>query len=94
VGVSDCFDVGRRAIGSGLGYSPHWLAGAIGLAISLNLLGAVGGDGLAEIDINPNPLRDAFPLPLVRQGVVELTDEPGFGFEPDFAAIEQNRVSF
>jgi L-alanine-DL-glutamate epimerase-like enolase superfamily enzyme len=93
-GVSGCLEVGRRAVASGIGYSPHWLGGSIGLAISLNLLGAVGGDGLAEIDVNANPLRDAFPLPAVGEGVVELASEPGFGFEPDFSVIEQYAVSF
>jgi hypothetical protein len=33
--------------------------------LSLNLLAAVGGVGLGEIDVNPNPLRDNFPLPSV-----------------------------
>jgi D-galactarolactone cycloisomerase len=93
-GVTHCLEVGRRAVGSGLGYSPHWLGGAIGLAFSLNLLGVVGGDGLAEIDINPNPLRDAFPLPSVDDGIVELSNDPGFGFEPDFSSIERYRVAF
>jgi L-alanine-DL-glutamate epimerase-like enolase superfamily enzyme len=86
-GVSRCLTVGRRAVSAGIGYSPHWLGGGIGLAISLNLLGAVGGVGLAEIDINENPLRDAFALPQVHHGVVTLSDQPGFGFQPDFRAL-------
>ncbi|MHB8692077.1 MAG: mandelate racemase/muconate lactonizing enzyme family protein [Solirubrobacteraceae bacterium] len=90
-GISDCLAVGRRAVASGIGYSPHWLGGGIGLAVSLNLLGAVGGAGFAEIDVNPNPLREAFPLPVVREGTVQLSEEPGFGFEPDLRALETYR---
>jgi hypothetical protein len=30
------------------------------LQASANLFAAVGGDGLLEVDVNPNPLRDAF----------------------------------
>jgi D-galactarolactone cycloisomerase len=93
-GVSLCLGVGRRAVSSGLGYSPHWLGGGIGLALSLHLLGAVGGDGLAEMDINPNPLRDTFPFPPVVDGQIELSDDPGFGFEPDFAPLEKYSAPF
>jgi D-galactarolactone cycloisomerase len=90
-GVSGSLTVGRRAVAARIGYSPHWLGGGIGLAISLHLLAAVGGSGVAEIDVNPNPLREEFPLPPVREGVVQLSEEPGFGFEPDFTAIERYR---
>jgi D-galactarolactone cycloisomerase len=91
-GISGCMLVGQRATNAGIAYSPHWLGGGIGLAISLNLLAAVGGAGLGEIDVNPNPLRDAFPLPAVHEGKLTLPDAPGFGFEPDFAALESYRL--
>jgi L-alanine-DL-glutamate epimerase-like enolase superfamily enzyme len=90
-GISHCLEVGRRAVAAGIGYSPHWLGGGIGLAISLNLLAAVGGTGFAEIDVNPNPLREAFPLAAVHDGGVQLSDEPGFGFEPDFGMLATYR---
>jgi L-alanine-DL-glutamate epimerase-like enolase superfamily enzyme len=88
-GVTGCLAVGRRAVSVGVGCSPHWQGGAVGLALSLNLLAALGGAGLGEIDVNPNPLRDEFPLPPVRDGTVELADEPGFGFEPDFDPVAE-----
>lgn len=90
-GISGSLTVGRRAVAARIGYSPHWLGGGIGLAVSLNLLGAVGGVGFAEIDVNPNPLREAFPLPPVRDGIAQLSEEPGFGFEPQFTALESYR---
>ncbi len=90
-GISHCLAVGRRAVGAGIGYSPHWLGGGIGLAVSLNLLAATGGGGFAEIDVNPNPLREGFPLPAVCDGSVQLSEEPGFGFEPDFADFSSYR---
>ena len=93
-GVSDCLSVGRRAVAAGLGYSPHWLGGGVGLAITLNLLGAIGGPGLAEMDVNPNPLRQAFPELAVSEGTVRLSDEPGFGFEPDLASIARYLRAF
>jgi D-galactarolactone cycloisomerase len=90
-GISGCLLVGQKATNAGIAYSPHWLGGGVGLAISLNLLAAVGGSGIGEIDVNPNPLRDAFPIPTVGNGMVVLADAPGFGFEPDFEALESFR---
>ena len=90
-GVTGCLEAGRRAVDSGIGFSPHWLGAGIGLLISLNVLGAVGGFGRGEIDVKENPLRDGFPLPSVDDGVMTLGDAPGFGFEPDFKALERFR---
>ncbi|WP_170764680.1 mandelate racemase/muconate lactonizing enzyme family protein [Ruegeria lacuscaerulensis] len=59
-GITGCLRVGQNVQAAGLRYCPHFLGGGIGLQASANLLAAVGGDGLLEIDANPNPLRDAF----------------------------------
>jgi D-galactarolactone cycloisomerase len=67
-GVTGCLQVGRRAVASGVGYSPHWLGGGIGLG-------------------------QVFPLPAVRAGSVTLADQPGFGFEPEFAQLAAFRQS-
>ena len=59
-GVTGCEGVARRAVSAGRSYCPHFLGGGIGLIASAHLLAAVGGPGLLEVDVNPNPLRDAF----------------------------------
>lgn len=59
-GLTGCLAVGQQALEQGLNYCPHFLGGGIGLQASANLLSAVGGDGLLEVDVNPNPLRDGF----------------------------------
>ncbi|RME97367.1 MAG: mandelate racemase/muconate lactonizing enzyme family protein, partial [Alphaproteobacteria bacterium] len=59
-GFTGCWRVARAAQAAGLTYCPHFLGGGIGLIASANLLAAAGGDGLLEVDANPNPLRDAF----------------------------------
>ena len=74
--------IGRRAVASGLAFCPHWLGGGIGLLASMHLLAAVGGTGFAEIDANPNPLRERVPLPPLAEGRLALTDEPGLGIDP------------
>ncbi len=78
---------------AGMWFCPHWLAGGVGLIASLHLCAAVGGDGLTEWDANPNPLREAFPLPEVVDGNVTLGDAPGLGFVPDLRTLEEFAVA-
>ncbi len=86
-GISGCLQVARSAVAHGLAFCPHWLAGGVGLAASLHLLAAVGGSGYAEVDANPNPLREeVFPL-RITDGWVRLPDAPGLGVEPDLARL-------
>ena len=92
-GFSQILPVARRCVAAGMRFCPHWLAGGVGLMASLHLCAAVGGDGLVEWDANPNPLREAFPLPDVIDGAVMLPEVPGLGFDPDLAALDACRVS-
>lgn len=81
-GVSGCFRVAEQALSAGLTYCPHFLGGGIGLLASAHLLAAAGGPGLLEVDVNPNPLRDAFfPGGAVQGGYFPLSDAAGLGFE-------------
>jgi L-alanine-DL-glutamate epimerase-like enolase superfamily enzyme len=91
-GFSEGLPIARRAAAAGLWHCPHWLAGGVGLAASLHLRAACGGEGLTEWDANPNPLREIVPLPPVRNGRVTLTDAPGLGFVPDLGALAQYAV--
>ena len=83
-GHSGCAPVARAALDAGLRYCPHYLGGGVGLLHSAHLLAAVGGDGLLEIDANPNPLRTE----LVGLGALDdggglaLADRPGIGVDP------------
>jgi D-galactarolactone cycloisomerase len=88
-GVSACLAVARLALGAGLAYCPHFLGSGIGLMTSAHLLAAAGGDGLLEVDVNPNPDRDALlggALPLVA-GSIQLSEASGIGIEPDWRAL-------
>lgn len=58
-GVTGCLAVAQQAMGAGRTYCPHFLGGGIGLLASAHVLAAAGGAGLLEVDLNPNPLRDA-----------------------------------
>ena len=93
-GVSDNAAIARRALAAGRTYCPHWLAGGLGLIHSANILAAVGGDGLLEMDVNANPLREAVAGEAlsVEDGHVRLPDGPGLGIEIDLAALARWRV--
>src|SRR5687767_10123964 len=88
-GLTGCAAVGRLAVARGIAFCPHWLAGGVGLAASMHLLAAVGGAGFAEVDANPNPLREeVFPMH-VENGAVTLSDAPGLGIAPDLARLRR-----
>jgi D-galactarolactone cycloisomerase len=87
-GISGGLDVARYAGARNIAYCPHWLAGGVGLAASMHALAASGSaHGYAEVDANPNPLREeVFPL-VIDDGWVTLSDAPGLGVAPDLARL-------
>lgn len=93
-GLSVCAGLARDILHAGKTFCPHYLGGGLGLLASAHLLAGVGGDGWLEVDANDNPLRDLFcgPVLNVREGTVELNQEPGLGIAPDLASIERYRT--
>ncbi|MDA4846819.1 mandelate racemase/muconate lactonizing enzyme family protein [Hoeflea poritis] len=96
-GISGCFAVARAAKTADLTYCPHFLGGGIGLSASTELLAAVGGDGLLEVDVNPNPLRQAFaPSGIDRStGTWAATSKPGLGCDelpPELARYKTHQI--
>jgi len=88
-GISGGIAIARNAATRGIAYCPHWLAGGIGLAASMHALAGSGNTlGYAEVDANPNPLREDVFRFAIEDGCVTLADAPGLGFEPDLAALE------
>lgn len=88
-GFSGCIPVARAIRAAGVRYCPHYLGGGIGLLASAHLLAAIGGDGMLEIDANPNPLRSLLcgPLDDIRDGCATLSSAAGLGIVPDLAAL-------
>ncbi|HUP29862.1 MAG TPA: mandelate racemase/muconate lactonizing enzyme family protein [Usitatibacter sp.] len=88
-GFSGCLPVARRIRAAGLRFCPHYLGGGVGLLASAHLLAAAGGDGMLEIDANPNPLRTAASGALGRivAGRARLDAAPGLGIDPDLEAL-------
>ena len=83
-GITAGLPLAWRIGAAGLRYCPHFLGGGIGLLASAHLLAAAGGDGLLEIDSNPNPLREglAAPFPPLEDGCFVLSEAPGLGVAP------------
>ena len=52
--------IAKAVVAKKKSYCPHFLGGGIGLLASAHALAAVGGDGMLEVDCNPNPLRNVF----------------------------------
>jgi len=94
-GISGCLQVARCALKAGKRYCPHYLGGGIGLMASAHLLAAAGGDGLLEVDVNPNPLRSllAMPHPDIIDGRLVMPEEPGLGVSPDLTAARPYLVA-
>jgi L-alanine-DL-glutamate epimerase-like enolase superfamily enzyme len=90
-GVSGCWPAVQRALAAGLRYCPHYLGGGIGLLHSAHVLAAAGGDGVLEIDANPNPLRTEMMGPLARlqEGRASLGETPGIGITPDLKQLAE-----
>lgn len=88
-GFTGCLPLGALSAKASTWLCPHWLGGGIGLLATLHLKAAIGGEGMAEVDANPNPLREllAGELPAVREGAIALPEQPGLGAAPDLPAL-------
>ncbi|MFN2349661.1 MAG: mandelate racemase/muconate lactonizing enzyme family protein [Thioalkalivibrio sp.] len=96
-GFTGCLPVARAILKAGKRYCPHFLGAGIGLMASAHLLAAAGGDGLLEVDANPNPLREMLGAPFPKldaQGRSPLTESPGLGVAPDLEAARQWQVQY
>lgn len=94
-GIGGGLAVARQARARGVAYCPHWLAGGVGLAASMHALAGAGvDDGWAEVDANPNPLREVvFPF-AIEDGHALLPEGPGLGVEPDLRQLAEFIVQF
>ena len=94
-GISGCLEVARRVRRAGLRYCPHYLGAGIGLLASAHLLAAAGGDGMLEIDANPNPLRTLTcgAVANVVEGRIALDEQPGLGAPPDLERLRPFRAA-
>jgi D-galactarolactone cycloisomerase len=93
-GISGCRTLARMIAEAGCTYCPHYLGGGVGLLASAHLLAAAGGNGMLELDVNENPLRDELcgPLREIRDGYATLGDGPGLGAAPDLRRLRRFQV--
>ncbi|OWT76892.1 MULTISPECIES: mandelate racemase/muconate lactonizing enzyme family protein [unclassified Achromobacter] len=87
-GVSRVVPLAKEVMARGLRYCPHAFGSTVGLALAAHVLCAVGGDGILEMDANPNPLRTlsgTFAAPL--EGYLTPPAKSGVGVTPDEQAM-------
>jgi L-alanine-DL-glutamate epimerase-like enolase superfamily enzyme len=80
-GLSEGFEIGRRAIAAGRRLCFHMFGGAVGLYASAHLAAALDGAHWLEMDANPNPLLDltVAETPVVEKGALLLPTGDGLG---------------
>lgn len=93
-GISWAMKIAEMAKASSVQFCPHYLSGGIGLIASAHLMAAAQCDGILEMDVNPNPLRDAFLDPEFKldSGYWNLENCIGLGIEQLPEEIEQYAV--
>ena len=93
-GITGCLEVAAMIREKGAVYCPHYLGGGIGLLASAHLLAAAGGEGLLEVDVNENALRDELcgPLAKIEDGRATLSAEPGLGVVPNLKLLRRYEV--
>ena len=93
-GLTKTIPIAKAVVAKKKSYCPHFLGGGIGLLASAHALAAVGGDGILEVDCNPNPLRTFLVNDFCKPPMSSMTlgDEPGIGVEPDLLTIAEYRV--
>lgn len=83
-GVSRVMPLAKEVMARGLRYCPHAFGSTVGLALAAHVLCAAGGDGILEMDANPNPLRTlsgTFASPV--EGYLTPPGSAGIGVDPD-----------
>lgn len=81
-GVGQSLRIAQAAEAVGRTYCPHWLGSGVGLLASLHVKAAAGGAGPVEVDVNPNPMREALSQSVFETlsgGRVALPTSSGIG---------------
>lgn len=84
-GVSGAWAVARRAAELGRRYCPHAFGSTVGRALAAHMLLATGADTPLEVDADDSVLRQVSSRPFMtlRDGMAEVSDEPGIGVDPE-----------
>jgi L-alanine-DL-glutamate epimerase-like enolase superfamily enzyme len=83
-----------RQLPSSVRASPHCYGGAIVSAASIHLAAAFPAAAWVELDVHPNPLREALVRDRLRPrgGVIEVPQAPGLGVELDRDVMDRYLV--
>lgn len=92
-GITGGLALARRILAAGRRFCPHMFSGAPGLLASAHLLAASGAaDGILELAVGPQPLRDPLLGGPPGGGPLRLGEAPGLGLEVDPVLLARYRV--
>lgn len=92
-GISDMVPLCQMLPSWGVDWAPHFLSNGVGLAATLQVMGAVPGGLILEYDHNYNEMRDECVTGLgeIRDGKLRVPEGPGLGVDLNWEAIERYR---
>ena len=84
----------QLASAAGVPVAPHFYGGAVGWAATLQLASACPAVRAVELDVRPNPLRDAVLAdpPRVESGAARIPSGPGLGVTLDADRLEDHTI--
>lgn len=92
-GFTGCIPLAKRAMAHGMRFCPHMFSGAVGLLASAHLLAASNSpDGLLEVGVGYNPLRDLLVEVALEQGRFTMGEGAGLGLSIDRSQLKRYRV--
>jgi L-alanine-DL-glutamate epimerase-like enolase superfamily enzyme len=86
--------VAQLAWAAGVAVAPHFYGGAVGWAATLQLAAACPAVRSVELDVRPNPLREALLAdpPQVQSGAARIPAGPGLGVAVDADRAEDHTI--
>ncbi|MCE9591149.1 MAG: mandelate racemase/muconate lactonizing enzyme family protein [Planctomycetes bacterium] len=93
-GISEAWRVGQMALEAGLEVAPHTWSDAVTMIANAHVVAALPNGITVEVDRTGNPLIERLLVepPVVRDGVIKLSDAPGLGIEVDMKLVEKLRM--
>lgn len=93
-GISEAWRVGQMALAAGLEVAPHTWSDAVTMIANAHVVAALPNGLTVEMDRTGNPLVTDLLVepPVVRDGLIRLSDAPGLGIEVDMKRVERLRM--
>lgn len=94
-GISEAWRVGQMAKAAGIEVAPHTWSDAVTMIANSHVVAALPNALTVEMDRTGNPLVTDLLVepPVVKDGMIRLSDAPGLGIEVDMKMVERLRMA-